>query len=85
MASVDDTQAKWQKVKFHKKHKLHPYVMDKDLNNGKYKPYSYNHACRATGEGARTSVRNANRSMKKAVRQDVKSQIKKQLETWNVG
>lgn len=81
IGGVDDTRAKWQRVRTHKSHKLHPYVTDKDLNVEKYKPYSYNHGNRRTGLGARVSVNNANRSMRKAVRQEVKIDIRKQLET----
>ena len=77
---VDETKAKWQKrPACLKGKKLRPYMLESIPYKGKFEVYSINYNFRNTGNGARTAVRNANRSLKKGLRQRFKKEIKQEL------
>ena len=56
----------------------HKFEMKERVNSDK-DGYSYRSR---TGKGARESLHNANRSLKKGVRQEAKKEIKKELDTY---
>ena len=88
---MSDAASRHNKVFTHEK-KLKPYIKHhkgmsdgtnkfemKERVNSDTEGYSYRSR---TGKGARESLHNANRSLKKGVRQDAKKEIKKELDSY---